>query len=319
MKTKLFLFLTSTCVLWVLLLNPAARAADTDATNTPPATIAATPAAKPAASDADRLAAWRLSAERGDAFSQSYLGDSYSEGFLSLKKDMTEAAKWYHKAADQGYASAQYSLGSCYENGEGVNKDLSEAVTWYRKAAAQGYAPAKSSIARLEKNSQIPAASEPTTPSYNETIDWLKRKYDGSPYDEQGFVVGADNEVRTIVTRLTQTVKECSNGRIVLCVTWNGIRCNGVTTRSFDLSAVDSVSAKKEIYTGKYYNYRVRIHTLGPKIAIAETTSCPGEPNEYQSHTSDSEAVFESSDEETAEKVAKAFNHLIKLAPKDLF
>lgn len=30
--------------------------------------------------------------------------------------------KWYRKAAEQGYAYAQNSLGRCYENGKGVKE-----------------------------------------------------------------------------------------------------------------------------------------------------------------------------------------------------
>ena len=34
----------------------------------------------------------------------------------------------------------------CYENGEGVRKDADKAVEWYRKAAAQGHASAQHSL-----------------------------------------------------------------------------------------------------------------------------------------------------------------------------
>ncbi len=51
--------------------------------------------------------------------------------------------KWYRKAAEQNYAEAQYNLGVCYANGEGVTKDDVEAVKWYRKAAEQNYAEAQ--------------------------------------------------------------------------------------------------------------------------------------------------------------------------------
>ena len=44
----------------------------------------------------------------------------------------------YRKEAEQGRADAQYSLGVCYANGEGVTKDEKEAVKWFRKAAEQG-------------------------------------------------------------------------------------------------------------------------------------------------------------------------------------
>ncbi|WP_052046260.1 tetratricopeptide repeat protein [Candidatus Paracaedibacter symbiosus] len=56
-----------------------------------------------------------------------------------MTKDDTEAVKWYRKAADQGHAEAQFSLGYCYNNGEGVTKDYTEAVKWYCKAA-EGHA-----------------------------------------------------------------------------------------------------------------------------------------------------------------------------------
>ncbi len=49
--------------------------------------------------------------------------------------------------AEQGDASAQFSLGEMYEIGsdffEGVPQDYKEAVKWYREAAEQGYASAQ--------------------------------------------------------------------------------------------------------------------------------------------------------------------------------
>ncbi len=38
---------------------------------------------------------------------------------------------------------AQYNLGICYANGQGVTKDEAEAVKWYRKAAEQNHAMAQ--------------------------------------------------------------------------------------------------------------------------------------------------------------------------------
>ena len=46
--------------------------------------------------------------------------------------------KWYRKAAEQNYAAAQYNLGFCYDNGEGVAKDYVEAYKWLLLAARQG-------------------------------------------------------------------------------------------------------------------------------------------------------------------------------------
>jgi len=56
----------------------------------------------------------------------------------------------YKKAAGQGNATAQYNLGTCYEDGNGVAKDNTQAADWYRKAADQGDADAKKAMERLE-------------------------------------------------------------------------------------------------------------------------------------------------------------------------
>jgi TPR repeat protein len=53
-----------------------------------------------------------------------------------------EAVRWFRRAADQGNAAAQTSLGHMYELGKGVPRDSAEAICWYRKAADQGDAAA---------------------------------------------------------------------------------------------------------------------------------------------------------------------------------
>ena len=60
-----------------------------------------------------------------------------------MKKDLAEAAKWYRKAAEQGYASAQYNIGGCYDTGSGVSKNFVEAHKWHNLASAQGVAQSK--------------------------------------------------------------------------------------------------------------------------------------------------------------------------------
>lgn len=48
-------------------------------------------------------------------------------------------------------AEAQFNLGLCYANGDGMLQDKAEAVKWYRKAAEQGYKPAKEKLDALQK------------------------------------------------------------------------------------------------------------------------------------------------------------------------
>lgn len=47
---------------------------------------------------------------------------------------LREAISWFRKAAAQGHSEAQFYLGKCYENGEGVERNLIEANKWYRRA-----------------------------------------------------------------------------------------------------------------------------------------------------------------------------------------
>lgn len=58
--------------------------------------------------------------------------------------------EWYRKAAEQGYAEAQYNLGVCYEYGIGVLTDRNKAFEWYNKAAVQGDEAAKHALKKLQ-------------------------------------------------------------------------------------------------------------------------------------------------------------------------
>ena len=53
------------------------------------------------------------------------------------------------QAARQGDVEAQFALGWCYYMGEGVGKNVAEAAKWYHKAAEQGYDAAKAALKEL--------------------------------------------------------------------------------------------------------------------------------------------------------------------------
>ena len=93
---------------------------------------------------------YRVEAEQGDAMAQFNLGLCYDNG-EGVDQNYAEAAKWYRKAAEQGVALAQYNLGQCYYNGIGVTQNYAEAVKWYRKAAEQGHAMANRALSRMEE------------------------------------------------------------------------------------------------------------------------------------------------------------------------
>jgi hypothetical protein len=58
---------------------------------------------------------------------------------VGVEKDLTEAVRWCRKAAEQGFANAQYNFALMYVNGIGVDKDPTEALRWRQAAAAQGH------------------------------------------------------------------------------------------------------------------------------------------------------------------------------------
>jgi TPR repeat protein len=66
---------------------------------------------------------------------------------VGVPRDKAAGLAWYRKAADQGCAEAQCSLGLALYNGDGVPVDEAESVVWYRKAAEQGHAGAQYTLA----------------------------------------------------------------------------------------------------------------------------------------------------------------------------
>jgi uncharacterized protein len=114
------------------------------------------------------LQALMAKAQAGDAEAQCWVGRAYYEGRL-VPKDAEEAARWFLKSAEQGYApaqrlhglmsvhinpsvgerwmlraaeqgdaEAQFWLGVAYEQNWFGTTDVKEAVKWYQKAAQGG-------------------------------------------------------------------------------------------------------------------------------------------------------------------------------------
>jgi len=95
-------------------------------------------------------------------------GENYSYG-RGVPQDHAEAAKWYRKAAEQGFAAGQQSLGCCYDYGQGVAQDYAEAVKWYRKAAEQGDAAGQQGLGCCYHYGQGVAQD------YAEAVKWFRK------------------------------------------------------------------------------------------------------------------------------------------------
>jgi TPR repeat protein len=76
-------------------------------------------------------------ANQGHAGAQFSLGTWYADG-IGIAKDDAKAVHYLKLAVEQGYVTAQRELGSMYQRGVCVEKSDEEAERLYRFAAAQG-------------------------------------------------------------------------------------------------------------------------------------------------------------------------------------
>jgi TPR repeat protein len=90
--------------------------------------------------DSANLAQLRQMADHGDPAAENALGLLYAAGDekQGIKRDETEAARWFAKAAEHGNVPAQSKLGSLYWGGRGVAKDDNQAYFWTVLARANG-------------------------------------------------------------------------------------------------------------------------------------------------------------------------------------
>ncbi len=85
--------------------------------------------------------------------------------------------RWIKRAADQGYAPAQYNLGLLYFRNRGVIGDDAEAATWYRRAAEQGYAPAQGGLGYML------AYGAGVDKNHVQAYMWFELAWNGAPSD----------------------------------------------------------------------------------------------------------------------------------------
>ena len=124
-------------------------------------------------------AKWYLyHAEQGYSSAQYNMGLCLYNGD-GVNQDYKEAVRWFQKAAEQGCVDAQYSLGCCYDNGFGVSKNYTEAAKWYRTAAEQGHADAQYSFGECYY------WGNGVSQDYNEAVKWYKKAAERGHADAQ--------------------------------------------------------------------------------------------------------------------------------------
>jgi TPR repeat protein len=86
----------------------------------------------------------------GDAVAQFNLGNMYFNG-ESAAQDLSEALKWYGRAAEQGFEPAEDSLGGIYTT-VAECRNVAEGLKWYRLAAGQAFIPAEYHLGQFYEN-----------------------------------------------------------------------------------------------------------------------------------------------------------------------
>ena len=88
--------------------------------------------------DEPRLASLQARAQAGDVVAMTTLG-LIAENGEHVTQDYKAAARWYQRAADQGFAPAQTYLGELAGMGRGVPKNYNVAERLFRDAAEAGH------------------------------------------------------------------------------------------------------------------------------------------------------------------------------------
>ena len=105
----------------------------------------------------DKILTTPEAARNGDPMQQWRLGAMYQYGIEGMPKDRARAFEWYSRAAEQGFAPAQYDLGRQYVVGDIVSRSAVDAQKWFGHAADQGYPIAMTALGKLyEEGNGIP-------------------------------------------------------------------------------------------------------------------------------------------------------------------
>jgi hypothetical protein len=126
---------------------------------------------------AEKFKALMEDARAGDPVAQNGLGVMYYTGDAVsktasgqvLNTDPELAAGWFYRAAEQGYADAQFNLGLMYANGEGVPQDMEQAVELFKKAAEQGHVDAQNNLGAMYFTGEGVARDE------KKAIEWFEK------------------------------------------------------------------------------------------------------------------------------------------------
>jgi localization factor PodJL len=101
------------------------------------------------AKDRTGLVSLQKAANLGYAPAQFYLAKLYEDGQSGVTKDMAQARRWTERAAEGGDRKAMHNLALYNFEGVGGAKNLTTAAQWFRRAADLGLTDSQYNLARL--------------------------------------------------------------------------------------------------------------------------------------------------------------------------
>jgi TPR repeat protein len=104
------------------------------------------------------IATIRLQAKKGRASAQYNLGRMYELG-IKVSVDKAKALSLYKKAADQGYADAQYRMAISMLYGKSTERDERHGRKWLSMAAKNGHQTAQNLLAKMADKEDFGAGS----------------------------------------------------------------------------------------------------------------------------------------------------------------
>lgn len=145
----------------------------------------------------ESLAVWMVEAETGDPVAQTYVGEIYLKSPPGAPR-FDLAAKWFERAANNGFKRAQVNLGYLYENGLGVRVDPNKAAKWYSKASG-------SKVQNIVQQQQF-------SPEQRAELQHLKQ----TNADQQLELTTIRQENETLTASLVRTEKELRTSRVAI-------------------------------------------------------------------------------------------------------
>ncbi len=107
---------------------------------------------------------------QNDPTAQFNVGNCFYNG-QGIGQNYRTAVEWYTKAGKQGEVNAQNMLGNCYKKGKGaeVPKNLTLAFQWFLEAAKRHHSPAQFNVGACYQN------GEGTPQNYSEATQWYEK------------------------------------------------------------------------------------------------------------------------------------------------